>query len=177
RLDGRPTLILLDEAWLMLGHPLFKEKINEWLRTLRKKNAAVVFATQSLSDVVNSGLKDTILGNCPTKLLLANPEADTDSVRPYYQALGLNDRQIELIATMTPKRNYYLLSPEGRRVFELGLGQTELAFLGASGKADIALARQFLATYGPGWAEPWLRHRGLNRAADYWLNSQSQPVE
>ena len=48
RLDGRPTLIILDEAWIMLTNSVFGAKIEEWLRTLRKKNAAVVLATQSL---------------------------------------------------------------------------------------------------------------------------------
>jgi type IV secretion system protein VirB4 len=177
RLDGRPTLILLDEAWLLLSHSLFRDKINDWLRTLRKANAAVVFATQALSDVMNSPLRDVMLGNCPTKILLGNPQADTDSVRPYYQALGLNERQIELIATMTPKRHYYLLSPEGRRVFELGLGPVELAFVGAGGKDDIALARRFLAEYGERWPEQWLRQRGLQGAADYWRSCHPQRVE
>ncbi|HYQ91974.1 MAG TPA: hypothetical protein VES89_07840, partial [Candidatus Competibacteraceae bacterium] len=172
RLDGRPTLILLDEAWLLLGQSLFQDPINAWLRTLRKANAAVVFATQSLADVMTSPLRDVMLGNCLTKLLLPNPEADTDGVRPYYQALGLNERQIEQIATMTPKRHYYLLSPEGRRVFDLGLGPVELAFLGAGGKDEITRARQFITHYGERWPEPWLRQRGLEGAADYWLACQ-----
>src|SRR5260364_267498 len=37
-LDGAPTLLVLDEAWLMLRHPLFQEKIRAWLKTLRKAN-------------------------------------------------------------------------------------------------------------------------------------------
>jgi len=171
-LDGRPTLILLDEAWLLLNHPLFREKLNEWLRTLRKKNAAVVFATQSLTDVMNSPLREVILASCLTKLLLPNSQADTEAARGAYQALGLNDRQLELIATMTPKRHYYLLSPEGRRVFDLGLGPMELAFVGAGGKEDLALVRQFIDHYGPGWPEHWLRHRGLAAAAEHWLACQ-----
>ena len=49
RLDGRPTLVILDEAWIMLTNSVFGAKVEEWLRTLRKKNAAVVLATQSLA--------------------------------------------------------------------------------------------------------------------------------
>jgi type IV secretion/conjugal transfer VirB4 family ATPase len=175
RLDGRPTLILLDEAWLLLSHPLFREQINQWLRVLRKANAAVVFATQSLADVMNSPLRDVILANCPTKLLLPNPDAATEGQRGYYEALGLNERQLALLATAIPKRQYYLLSPAGRRLFELGLGPVELAFVGAGGKADITLARQFMAQYGELWPAQWLRHRGLDGAAEYWLSCQPQP--
>jgi hypothetical protein len=53
----------------------------------------------------------------------------------------------------------------------------ELAFLGASGKADIALARQFITQYGEYWPEHWLRQRGRDPAADYWLTCQFQPEE
>ena len=44
---GAPTLLILDEAWIFLDHPLFAARIREWLKVLRKKNVAVVFATQS----------------------------------------------------------------------------------------------------------------------------------
>ena len=47
RFDGRPTLLILDEAWVFLDNPLFAARIREWLKVLRKKNVAVVFATQS----------------------------------------------------------------------------------------------------------------------------------
>ncbi len=56
RFDGRPTLLVLDEAWLFLDSPLFAARIREWLKTLRKKNVAVVFATQSLADVADSAI-------------------------------------------------------------------------------------------------------------------------
>ena len=56
RFDGRPTIILLDEAWLFLDDPLFAPRIREWLKTLRKKNVSVVFFTQSLADIANSCL-------------------------------------------------------------------------------------------------------------------------
>jgi hypothetical protein len=75
RLDGRPTLIVLDEAWVLLANGAFGAKIEEWLRTLRKKNAAMVLATQSLTEVANSPVRDVILESCPTKILLPNPEA------------------------------------------------------------------------------------------------------
>ena len=54
RFDGRPTLLVLDEAWVFLDHPLFAARIREWLKVLRKKNVAVVFATQSLADIADS---------------------------------------------------------------------------------------------------------------------------
>ena len=65
KFDGSPTLLVLDEAWLFLDHPLFRTKIREWLKVLRKRNVAVVFATQSLADVGRSDIAPAILESLP----------------------------------------------------------------------------------------------------------------
>jgi type IV secretion system protein VirB4 len=85
RLDGRPTLIVIDEAWVVLANSTFGAKLEEWLRTLRKKNAAVVLATQSLSEIANSPQRDVILESCPTKLYLPNAEAGNPNSRALSQ--------------------------------------------------------------------------------------------
>ncbi|TSE35136.1 VirB4 family type IV secretion/conjugal transfer ATPase [Tepidimonas charontis] len=170
RFDGSPTLLVLDEAWIMLGHPVFREKIREWLKVLRKSNVAVIFATQSLSDLSNSGIADVVFESCPSKILLANSEAQTEALMPLYQAIGLNSRQIEIIARMTPKRQYFHLHPDGRRVFELGLTAEELAFVGRSDKESLRRIRA-LATEDPeAWPATWLRECGLADAAEAWLS-------
>jgi type IV secretion system protein VirB4 len=132
-LDGSPALLLLDEAWIMLGHPVFREKIREWLKVLRKANCAVVLATQSLSDAARSGLLDVLQEACPTKIFLPNEEAGKSGSgqvlgpRDVYALFGLNDAEIAIIETGVKKRHYYAVSPEGRRQFELGLGPIALA--------------------------------------------------
>ncbi|SCC93193.1 Conjugal transfer protein TrbE [Thiomonas sp. X19] len=168
RLAGQPTLLVLDEAWILLGHPVFKAKIREWLKVLRKVNTAVVFATQSLSDLTQSGIADVIVESCPTKILLPNPEAQTENVRPAYEGIGLNRRQIEILALATPKRQYYVMHPDGRRLFELGLSDPELAFVGVSGKEDLARIRALRSQLGDAWPAQWLRERGQHQAAQHW---------
>ena len=157
-LDGAPTLLVLDEAWLMLSHQLFQEKIREWLKTLRKANCAVWFATQEVSDVGNSPIRDVIYSSCPTRILLANPEllSDEEAAKPY-RSMGLNARQIEVIGGMTKKLDYYYTSPNGRRKFQLGLGPVNLAFVGVSGKEDLQKARELMTLYGDHWVVEWLR--------------------
>jgi type IV secretion system protein VirB4 len=167
RLDGRPTLIILDEAWIMLADSAFGAKIEEWLRTLRKKNAAVVLATQSLAEIANSPHRDVILESCPTKLYLPNPEAGNAATRDMYRRFGLTDRQIEIVAEATPKRDYYYVSPLGRRLFQFSLGPTALAFIGAGSKDDILFARRMMREHGDDWTVAWLRARGLPDWAEY----------
>jgi len=170
RFDGSPTLLILDEAWVMLGHPIFRAKIREWLKVLRKSNVAVVFATQSLSDLTKSGIADVVFESCPSKILLANSEAQTESIRPLYQEIGLNLRQIEIVSRMTPKRQYLHLHPDGRRVFDLGLTGEELAFLGASDRDSLRRLAQLRTEDPKAWPAAWLRERGLHAAAEQWLS-------
>ena len=154
----------------MLGHPVFRTKIREWLKVLRKANVAVVFATQSLSDLSKSGIADVIFESCPTKILLPNSEALTENSQPFYRQIGLNTRQIQILSMATPKRQYYVVHPDGRRLFELGLSGAELAFTGASGKEDIKRIRALKENIGAAWAAQWLRERGQHEAASTWEN-------
>jgi type IV secretion system protein VirB4 len=166
RFDGSPTLLVLDEAWVFLDNPLFAARIREWLKVLRKKNVAVVFATQSLADIAESSIAPAIIESCPQRIFLPNDRAVEPQARAAYERFGLNERQIELIARATPKRDYYLQSRRGNRLFDLGLGPIALAFCGASDSEAQRVADRVLATVGPdGFARRWLEYAGLNWAA------------
>jgi type IV secretion system protein VirB4 len=167
RFDGRPTLLILDEAWIFLDHPLFAARIREWLKVLRKKNVAVLFATQSLADVAGSAIAPAIVESCPQRILLPNDRAIEPQGRDIYARFGLNDRQIELVARATPKRHYYLQSARGNRLFELGLGPVALALCGASDPPAQARIDAILAGHGRDrFAEAFLRDAGLGWAAE-----------
>nr|WP_261454158.1 conjugal transfer protein TrbE [Agrobacterium fabrum]UVZ00055.1 conjugal transfer protein TrbE [Agrobacterium fabrum] len=164
RLTGAPSLIILDEAWLMLGHPTFRDKIREWLKVLRKANCAVVLATQSISDAERSGIIDVLKESCPTKICLPNGAAREPGTREFYERIGFNERQIEIVATALPKREYYVASPEGRRLFDMSLGPVTLSFVGASGKEDLKRIRALHLEHGPDWPIHWLQQRGIAHA-------------
>ena len=167
RFDGRPTLLILDEAWLFLDHTAFAARIREWLKTLRKKNVAVVFATQSLADVTDSVIAPALIGSCPTRIFLPDARAGEPQMREAYARFGLNARQTDLIARATPKRDYYLQSPGGARLFELGLGPVALAFAGAGSPGDQKRIDAVLAAAWPaGFAPAWLNEQGLPWAAE-----------
>lgn len=164
-LKGQPALLVLDEAWLMLAHPVFREKIREWLKVLRKANCVVLLATQSLSDAVRSGILDVLIEQCPTKIVLPNSDADKTGTsespgpRDFYAAFGFNDREIEIVRTSIKKRQYYFTSPEGRRLFELNLGPIARCFVASSDKETLAEMRHLKEKYGRDWPLQWLDQR------------------
>jgi len=178
RFDGAPTLLILDEAWLFLDEPVFASRIRQWLKALRKKNVSVIFATQSLADIKDSTIAPAIVESCASRIFLPNPQAAEPQIRVIYEGFGLNSRQIEIVATAQPKRDYYYQSRLGNRVFDLGLGSVALAFSGASTPEDQrAIDDVSASATSSGFAAAWLRHCGLGWAADLIPSSPSSPQE
>ncbi len=159
--NGEPTLILVDEAWVALAHELFKEQLRMWLKTLRKLNGVVVLATQNLSDVFNSSIRDVVLENCPTKILLPNAAAGDSASRQAYLAIGLGEVEIDAIRDALPKRDYYVASAAGRRMIDFGFGDVALAFCGVNGLEDRRDIERLMKRWGKDWPEYWLASRGL----------------
>ena len=167
-LDGSPTLIILDEAWTMLDNPLFLPKIKEWLKVLRKKNALVLFATQSLADLMGSPLLPVLQESCPTKIFLPNLEAGSETLLPMYTAFGLNDKQIEILQTATPKQDYYVSSPLGHRLVSFAMGPVALAFCAVSDPRDVKRVAELREQCGPTWPVVWLQERLPQNLRESW---------
>ena len=162
RLTGAPTLVTLDEAWLLLDTPMFQQRIKDWLKTLRKKNAAVVVATQNMDDIVDSPIAGTILSACFTKIYLPNPQAQSPRTRRFYEDAGLNEREIEVLQKAVPKLEYYVTQPSGKRLISFGFGPIALSFIGASGAKDRAEVIRLMDQHkGSSWIAEWLRSRNV----------------
>lgn len=158
-LTGQPAAIFIDEAWIALSHPVFREMIREWLKVLRKANCLVIMATQSLSDAINSGMLDVMIESCPTQIFLPNPKAD--QFVSIYTQFGLNESQINIIKEGRQKRQYYVFTPEGSRLIDLSLNPLALAFTGVSDKTELALLKSYVRKYGDGWYNNWMDYKGV----------------
>ncbi len=179
RLDQRfgkaPTLLILDEGWLFLDDPVFAPKIREWLKTLRKKKVYVVFASQSLADLTKSTILETVKESCYTKIYLPNKTAmASEENMQFYRSFGLNDAQIQIIASATPKREYYYTSPLGNRLFSLALGDVGLAYCGATNSEDQLIADRWASEPTAIFNDQYLRAKGLDWAADALAPSTSR---
>ncbi len=104
-LDGTPTMIVLDEAWALIDNKVFAPKIKDWLKVLRKLNAMVIFATQSVEDASKSSISDTLIQQTATQIFLPNLKA-TDV---YKTAFMLSQREYALIKTTDPSSRFFLV--------------------------------------------------------------------
>lgn len=120
-----PTLLILDEAWLYLNNPMFLSFIRKWLRTMRKKRVFVIFATQNVNDLEAS----TIISECHSKIMLANPGAAKEPLRSKYLSWNIESYIIERISIMERKKDYMIIQPEGNVQFDLELTKEQLAMI------------------------------------------------
>lgn len=153
RFTGRPTLLIIDEAWAFMRHEVFAARIRHWLKEARKSNVAVVLATQQLEDVVNSDLMQVMNENCKTKIFLPNAGAKTDEASNQYRALGLNTAQIDLVASLVPQQDYYLVKPSVARVVDFAFGDVTLSMIGKTSTAQSAAAAKAFAKDPKYWMD------------------------
>mgnify|MGYP000359398874 CR=1 FL=1 len=104
-LDGTPTMIVLDEAWALIDNPVFAPRIKDWLKVLRKLNAFVVFATQSVEDASKSSISDTLIQQTATQIFLPNMKA-TDV---YKSVFMLSDREFSIVKHTDAGSRFFLI--------------------------------------------------------------------
>lgn len=163
-LKGQPAYVILDEAWVAFQNPVFASKIIEWLKVFRKRNCAVVLATQNLMDAtLNSGnLLTELIISTASKIFLPNAAATKADFAVIYKKFGLNDKQIDIIASAIPKKHYYHYSSEGARLFELALGKLALAFVAVSTTPEINQIKNLIMTCGDDWVKEYLIYKNIN---------------
>lgn len=138
-LDGTPTMIVLDEAWSLIDNEIFAGKIKDWLKTLRKLNAMVIFATQSVEDATNSSISDTLLQQTATQIFLPNPKA----TEVYRKAFMLSEREFNLLKTTDPASRFFLVKQNKDVVVaRIDLSGMEDVIMVLSGRAETVIILQ-----------------------------------
>ncbi|MDR3290220.1 MAG: VirB4 family type IV secretion/conjugal transfer ATPase [Rickettsiales bacterium] len=153
-LDGTPTMIILDEAWALIDNPIFAPKIKDWLKVLRKLNAFIIFATQSVEDATKSSISDTLVQQTATQIYLPNLKA----TEVYKTAFMLSEREFQLVKTTDPGSRFFLLKQDnGGVIARVNLrGMTDVINV-LSGRADtVLLLDEIIKEIGSNKPDDWL---------------------
>ena len=119
RLDGKPTIILIDEGWKALDDEVFAARIRDWLKTLRKRNALVGFATQSARDALESRISTALVEQTATMVFMPNSRARPED---YCDGFGLTEHELALIRTLPAHSRCFLVrQPDASVVVRLDL--------------------------------------------------------
>ncbi len=163
-IDGRRIIIVIDEFWKALQDESFLDLAQNKLKTIRKQNGLMLFATQSPRDAINSPIAHTIIEQCPTQVFLPNSRGDRDD---YVSGFKLTEREFELVARELSAESRRFIVKQGHNsvVAELNLNGfgDELAIL--SGRtANVELAEAIRTELGDDRDE-WLRIFQQTRSA------------
>jgi type IV secretion system protein VirB4 len=106
RLDGEPTIIVIDEGWKALDDEVFVQRIKDWEKTIRKRNGIVGFCTQSAHDALSSRIASAIVEQAATQIFMVNPKAQEAE---YCDGFGLTRHELELIRTLPDTARCFLI--------------------------------------------------------------------
>ena len=132
---------------------------------------------RSLADIANSPIAPAVIESCLSRIFLPNNRAMEPQQREAYDSFGLNKRQVQIIASATPNRDYYFQTHGGNRLFDLQLGPVALAFCASGSERDQADMSKTLEAFGSeNFAEHWLNLKGLDWAAEL-MSAEFNPEE
>ncbi len=124
RLDGSPTLIVIDEGWKALDDDVFAARLKDWLKTIRKRNGVVGFCTQSARDALDSRIASAIREQTAAQIFMPNPRAQEED---YSAGFGLTAHELDIVRTL----------PEASRCFLIKAGtDSVVARLDLSGEPE-----------------------------------------
>ena len=178
RLDGSPTLVLLDEAWSYLQHALFRSRLRDWLKTMRRKNAVVVMATQQISDIANSDIADVVLeklsnqdSSCPTR------NRRIQDLVPSTNGWASTSASSTSCKSACPS-SITTWSASWAGVWSILVSEkVALAWVGVNGHEERQIVENVMEQFGDAWRTEWLRLRGLQKWADYLRSLEKREEE
>jgi type IV secretion system protein VirB4 len=154
RLDGSPSMIVIDEGWKALDDDIFVHRLKDWMKTIRKRNGVVGFATQSASDAIESKIAATIIEQSATQLFMSNPKAQASD---YCGGFGLTAHELDLVRSLPEHLRCVLIKQGGTSVVaRLDMGNMPDAITVLSGReASVRKLDELRRVHGDAPSE-WL---------------------
>ena len=167
RLDGKPTMILIDEGWKALDDEVFAARIRDWLKTLRKRNALVGFATQSAADALESRISTALVEQTATMVFMPNSRARAED---YCDGFGLTSHELALIRSLPAHSRCFLVrQPDASVVVRLDLSNAPEVLTVLSGREStvrrLDLLREAVGDDPADWFPALTGHAWPGRAS------------
>ena len=140
----------------MLDDAGFQAFVQDRLKTIRKQNGIIVFATQSPRDALRSPIAHTIVEQCPTQIFMPNSKATPED---YRQGMKLSEREYQLVAEVLSvgSRRFLIKQNQAGVVAELNLAGFDEELTILSGRTrTVELLDEIRAAVGDDPAR-WMR--------------------
>lgn len=168
----KPTLVYVEEAWQAFNNPIFSKWMSEQLLTWRKYNGHLNLVVHKPSQIQNIPQADIFVSSCRTKIFCPNPNARSQKGRAGYEVFDLNDKELQIIAEMKERREYFERTTKGSVIYELDLTPAQLALITEPKGYSLSSRQQKIKAlkteHGRKWPGIWLDHLGHSEAAQQY---------
>lgn len=151
-------MIYVEEAWYMLSNPVFASKMDDWLRTFRKKKAFLIFATQALDEIASMASVGAFISNVPTRIFLPSINNSVAANAHLYKSIfSLNDAQLQLLANALPKRDYLIVKSSETKLVSAEMPKIIIKINDATARSEMReRANAMSASGNTSWAEEFI---------------------
>lgn len=132
-LDGSPLIVSIEETWFFLRNPHFVARVEDFLRTIGKRNGSVWITTQTATELTANPDLMPLMEQIKNFVFL--PNAGILSARDGYDKLGLTEEQLLRIQSAEPKRDYYIKTPSMVRMAMVRIPDEVLPIIESSSMA------------------------------------------
>lgn len=152
RLDGKPTLLVLDEGFSQLDTPLFASRAGAWCDYLTSQNAAVILTSEHPEESGAHSFSQSLAQKAAT--IFAMP--DNAPSAEYAMGFGFSDQEIATVAYIN---HHQVLQKRGSEAVVLSMkfsmlsDVTRATLRGRPLAADLPPAEQLAALMGYGAKE------------------------
>ncbi|MFN8771019.1 MAG: hypothetical protein ACK5Z5_06575 [Neisseriaceae bacterium] len=163
-LRGNPVTIFINDSFIAFENPVARKKLLIWLNTFERLNVNIVMMSNSIDQIDNSPIRDTLMQQCNTIIYSPNKQLVKDHVRNIYYHFGLNSAQLDLLSNATPNIHYYLVNPEGAKLFNLNFDDVPMAkaLMCKNDIPSIAYAKKIYKDSPDTFFNSWLEYNGLS---------------
>lgn len=164
--DGSPIRRLFGEAWVVFRIHELMEILRDWMPSWRRTNQSGSFSTQSISQLLGNPLTPFLYESCQVRCFLPNSQALDEESRRGYEGMRLNPEELRLLTQARPKRDVYVVRPDGRRLIDLALPPMARSICGANSPEALQQIARLVDQYGPAaFPYRWLAAHGFTEAA------------
>ncbi len=154
RLDGNPTIVVIDEGWKALDDAVFVARLRDWMKTIRKRNGIVGFCTQSASDALESRISSAIIEQSACQMFMANPRAQEAD---YCGGFGLTPHELALVRALPENAHCFLIKTGSHSIVaRLDLSGMDDALMILSGRESSVRALDDIRARVGDAPERWL---------------------
>ncbi|WP_395877737.1 VirB4 family type IV secretion/conjugal transfer ATPase [Ehrlichia muris] len=151
--DGSPTILVIDEAWILDYVFTNKQEFDEWIEMMNKLNVVVVFAGENIPAIISSNVIYQFNEHVETQIFMPN---SVSTSKMYMKAFNLSKSECKTMFQMPSQEGYFFVKQDNNpAVLSFNLPDIPESHVLSANKNTIRYMYESIHTHGDDVKE-WL---------------------